>query len=151
MKKICLLFLSLTAMAFGGLERREFQIVSLEEFVQLKDIQAMKGMKTEEIENFMQSKWNPDVVLFLKKGIKVPVKLFLEGDYFIFSKDEEEMSVGKDLYIRMKKGEFLFSDDLQKWQSASNFFTGKFEVTVAEDSDNQGAFIKIGGEINKRK
>ncbi len=131
-----------------GFANDEYRIVTINELVALEEFQAMDNMSVEQIEDYIKNKWDSNLVLLLKNGTKIPLNLFLKGDYLHLCKNKEELAVLKDVYIKLVKGEFLFSDDLQKWASFFSFFTGGLGVRVIKDEGY--AKIELNAEMNRR-
>ena len=59
-----------------------------------------------------------------------------------------QIKVEKDLYIRLENNNFLFSEDLKKWSTVAEFFTGNSCINVG-NKENQPQ-IEAGATLSKR-
>lgn len=130
--------------------KNEKTIIPIEEVTSSQFFEELKNIPKEEMDNFLFKNWDPNRVVEFKKGVQLPLKIFLKGEFFNLLIDDSYPMVilKKDLFIRIKDKKFLFSEDLKDWKEASYFFKGN--ATISVESNNGSPLIKVGAELNKK-
>jgi hypothetical protein len=100
--------------------------------------------------NDILEKWDPNDIIYLKKGTKLPINIFLQGEYFHLKNVSSEVYFEKDLYLRIADNNFFISDDLQNWKTALEFFAGNCSMGLVTSEENS-IQLEIGAELNKRQ
>jgi hypothetical protein len=151
MKKLMLYaLLGISSLAFSN---EINQIVTIDDVFGSEFFQKLENIPEDKMDSYLFQNWDPKNIILLKKDTNLPIKMFLKGEYFQLTQNEENnypmVTLKKDLYLKIENKNFYFSEDLKKWNSASVFFTGNCRLGVAKSSDHLPQ-IEIGAEINKR-
>lgn len=91
-----------------------------------------------------------DLVLKFPAESRVPIALYLFGDFFQLVNQEEVQStieIKKTLYVKwIENNDLAFSDDLINWKSFFEFFTGNASIGTSETT----LPLIIGAQLNHR-
>ncbi len=142
-KTILIAFISIAGLVFSN----DCQIMTIDELISSELLQKMQNMPEKDLIDSIDSK----IILLLKKGNTLPIKMFLNGEYFHLITDEKvesEILVKKDLYITIKNNNYMVSENLKNWEEIPKFFGGNINFTVKSSKDIP--LIELTGEINKK-
>jgi len=90
-------------------------------------------------------------ILECPEGTHLPLEMILSGEFLALESHERtHLKILKTCYIQCKEREnFLFSTDLKKWETFSDFFIGKLKVSLNVQNDELVAEVEL--ELNQRK
>ncbi|NGX56731.1 MAG: hypothetical protein K1060chlam5_00977 [Candidatus Anoxychlamydiales bacterium] len=151
MKK--LIFCALLGFSSFAFSNEINQIVTIDDVFDSEFFQKLENIPEDKMDIYLFENWDEKNIILLKKDTTLPLKMFLKGEYFQLIPSEENnypmATLKKDFYLQIKNKNFFFSEDLKKWDSASVFFTGSFNLGIKKSSDHLPQ-IEIGADINKR-
>lgn len=150
MKKIILLaIIGLSSLVFTN---ENNMIMTIEEFAESDIFTKLKDAPKEEVDSYISENIDSKVILFLKKGTKIPISISLKGEYLEIkehSNINNELEIKKDFYLALKDNNMLCSEDLNTWEEVSEFFGGMIGFAISK-SDERSPCIDIFGELNKK-
>lgn len=112
---------------------------------------SLSELNRETVEDFWQGKIG-NIVLECPEGTCLPVKMAVKGEFLALESPVAPslyLKVLKTCYIRcVEREHFVFSEDLQNWKEPSEFFTGRFSVSVGVQDGQPMAELEL--ELNQR-
>lgn len=95
----------------------------------------------------------PGKILKIEEGEKIPLHLFLKGD-FVYLIEEDScrlyIKTKQDIYVKQVNGNYLFSIDASNWKTLGELLMGKLSVNLDIDPSGE-PFVKMGAEIYEKK
>lgn len=105
----------------------------------------LQGVSKELFQEFLDGK-NDQMIVELREGTSLPLKLHIEGDFISLCGGEEslELFIKRTCYIRWTgPGTFLFSIDGGKWHPFSDFFTGMISMALHTEEKSPTASLEL--------
>lgn len=115
------------------------------------NVVSLPDMSQEMLTTLMEGK-APGTVVELPQGITLPMYIMVKGDFFSSSQVEAppyQVTIEKTVFIKIEKGNFLFSSDLKEWKPMETFFTGSFGVSLNIINGTQQ--VSLFGELKERR
>ena len=105
----------------------------------------LQDVSKELFQEFLDGK-NDQVIMELREGTSLPLKLHVEGDFISLAGNEEplELCIKRTCYIRCTgPGSFIFSLDGGKWHPFSDFFTGMITMALHTEEESPTASLEL--------
>ncbi len=151
MKKILFcITLGIASISFAFPLENNLKIITLNELIESDFFKELEKIPKENQEKYIFENLDSKAIVFIKKDTILPFKIFLKG-YFSLTNQENinlQIKIENDLYIRLENNNFLFSEDLKKWSTVPEFFTGNACINVG-NKENQPQ-VEAGATLNKR-